>query len=611
MSSRRADLLLTGAMLVLVAVKLWLVSAQLTGAIVPAGYDDGLFLSLAHHLIAGDWLGSYGVFTLLKPPGYPLFIAANHFTGLPLHLTQHLLYAGACGLFVWATRSCLPSGVMRLGLFALLLFQPMSASSSTLRYVRDSLYTTQVLALVACLIGLVMSFDAPLRAVRRWSAAAGLIGGFMWITRDEGVVMLPAFAAAALMISVLVWRHRLADWRARALTIGAAVPIAALFLFTVAAINARHYEYFGVSEFRSAQLNDAMGALSRVEPLRHRRWVIVARETRERIYRESAAFREIAPFLEASRDAWGAAGPLMFTWDQQLTRDERASGGWLSTVCQEDVAWDETAMRAEIMTGWFVLALREAVVAAGYTTAPRSLAHLARIADEVDAACEAGRLTCGPPRSSLAPPWRWQDAGLTLRRACRGAARLMTLVDQPFYGTYGTSAQLAVVARDTHDRLAPAADPLTPIDGSPAPAIARSPLDRWRLDALAAIYRAFVAFTPWLAGLAVVALTVAALASVASIRRASVSRAETSPTGTARACASRRCMAAVLILLLTIAPRLALVAYIDATAFPYALIALYLLPLYPLMFASFVFGAGSLAGLTEHIEIPAVRHRSR
>src|SRR5215813_118144 len=84
----RALLVTCAAFGALTALKLWFTAAQLMGAVVPAGYDDGLYLTLAHHLIHGEWLGPYNIVTLLKPPGYPLWIAANSFIGLPLHVTE-------------------------------------------------------------------------------------------------------------------------------------------------------------------------------------------------------------------------------------------------------------------------------------------------------------------------------------------------------------------------------------------------------------------------------------------------------------------------------------------------------------------------------------------
>lgn len=561
----RARLVTCAAFGALTALKLWFTSAQLMGAIVPAGYDDGLYLTLAHHLIRGEWLGPYTVVTLLKPPGYPLWIAANSFTGLPLHVTEQLAYAAACALFVSAVGPFLRARGLGIALFGILLFQPMSYSTSTLRYVRDSLYATQVLAFVACLIGLVWAMGRPARVVWRWSLGLGLVGGFMWITRDEGIVLTPAIGAALLLIGASLRRHRPADWRSKLAAIAVALPIAAGFLFGVAAVNQRHYGFFGVSEFRSTELSDALGALARIRPASHTRWVIVSRETRERAYLQAPAFRELQPFLEGHLDVWAAAGPLMYDWDQRVVRAERATGRVLDAVCQETVPWDDAAMRAEIMTGWFVLALREAVALAGHATAPASLQQLSRVAADVNAACEAGRLECDPRRSSLAPPWRWQDLGLTLRRGCRGTARLLTLEDLPFFGTHGTDEQVATVQEDTHDRLAPRAGTLTFDVTGVAPVT--TALDRWRLDTLAGWHSLSAAITPWFALVAVAGLVLALIRLSAT--------------------ACGLLAGTLAIILLAVGARVALLAYMDATAFPLAIMALYLMPVYPLMFAAF------------------------
>ena len=49
-----------------------------------AGHDDGLFMRLAANISSGRWLGPYDQFTLMKGPGYPLFLALSAANGLPV-----------------------------------------------------------------------------------------------------------------------------------------------------------------------------------------------------------------------------------------------------------------------------------------------------------------------------------------------------------------------------------------------------------------------------------------------------------------------------------------------------------------------------------------------
>ena len=553
------------AMAALVAFKLWLVLGQQHGALSIASYDDGLYIKLAGHLVRGEWLGPYDLVTLLKSPGYSFWVAANFFIGLPLHVSQHLIYAGACALFVLAIGPRISSRLVRLGLFALLLFQPMSFSTSTLRYTRDSLYTTQTLCALSCLLGMMTRLEAPLRILVRWSLGFGVIGGFLWVTRDEGVVILPAVGAAWAMIAFRLWRDRSADWPRRALAIASSLPLAVALVLAVASVNFRHYGIFTVSEFKQAELADAVGALARVEPAQPRRWVIVTTEARERIYPYSSAFRELQPLLEGPMGkGWGIHGPMMFEADQAVMREEIRTGGILGAMCHETVAWDPAAMQKEIMTGWFVVALRDAAALTGHhSSAPAAMRYYARLAAEVNAACAAGLLRCGPSRSSLAPPWRREYLGVTLRRMCRGAARLVSPEDFPGSPpSVGTDAQLAPFRDLTNDRPTPVSGP------APPPPSERTALDQWKLKGLMAIHRVYAATLP-IVGVFAVASFVLCL---------SLGRAR-------RTC---RLLGPALVLLIAIGARLALLAYMDATAFPFALNALYMLPLYPLMLAFFL-----------------------
>lgn len=545
---------------VLVAVDLWLVGGQLRGAVGTAGYDDALFLKLAHHLVRGEWLGPYDALTLLKVPGYPLWIAGNFFTGLPLSFTEHLAYAAACAIFARAVRPRLGSNLLTLAVFALLLFQPMSFSTSTLRYTRDFLYTSQTLLVVALLLTILERIDSAPRVILRSSLALGLAAGCLWITRDEGVAILPAIGVAGTILLVRTWRAPHPGWAWRLLAVTAALPAAAAIVVPVALVNLRDYGLFTVSEYKRPELNRAMGALSRVEAAQPRPWVIVTTEARERIYPQSAAFRELQPILEGRIGIWGTPGPMMFEWDRTSTEEEKQTGTLLGTICQDSVAWDDAAMHREIMTGWFILALREAVALTGrYPTAPGTMEYYSRLATEIDGACESGRLPCDPPRASLAPPWRNDLLVPTLRRMCRGTARLLSLADMQAFPTIGTEDQLAPFRELTNDHLLPV------VSSAPEAPTQRTAWDRWKVERLAAIHEAYRSVMPWAAifGFSSFGLCL----TVARARRSS------------------RLLGVGIILLAVIVPRLALLSFMDVAAFPHALIPLYLLPIYPLMTA--------------------------
>ncbi|MEK9786503.1 MAG: hypothetical protein VW546_10890, partial [Gammaproteobacteria bacterium] len=84
--------------IVLVLVKLWLISPQ-EMLVRSSPHDDTLFIGLALNILQGDWLGTYNQFTLMKGPGYSMFIALSNILGIPLILSQELLYVAACLTF--------------------------------------------------------------------------------------------------------------------------------------------------------------------------------------------------------------------------------------------------------------------------------------------------------------------------------------------------------------------------------------------------------------------------------------------------------------------------------------------------------------------------------
>src|SRR5690606_5411877 len=112
--------------LCIVLGRLALAAGQPLQAIGGADHDDGMFTTLARHLLQGAWLGPYDSLTLVKGPGYPIFIAANFWLGLPLYLTQTLFYIASCAALTLAVRPFLPARWAAVLLFGILAFCPSS-----------------------------------------------------------------------------------------------------------------------------------------------------------------------------------------------------------------------------------------------------------------------------------------------------------------------------------------------------------------------------------------------------------------------------------------------------------------------------------------------------
>ena len=179
-------------------------------------------------------------------------------------------------------------------------------------------------------------------------------------------------------------------------------------------MNYWRYGAFVITEVTASPFKSAYGALARISPDHWQRYIVFPTDARQRAYSVSPAAQELAPGLE---------GPI--------------GQGWATAACAQYHIEPCSGVHA----GWFQWALRDAVAMAGhYTSAREAAAFYDRLSSEINAACDQGRLTCGPPRSTLAPPFRWQYIGDTWREMGPMLALLLRMgrdriVQQPSEGT--------------------------------------------------------------------------------------------------------------------------------------------------------------------------------
>jgi hypothetical protein len=361
-------------------LKLWLIAAQPVVAVGYAGHDDRLFLDLAKHLLDGEWLGPYSQFTLMKGPMYPLWIAGTVWAGIPLPLSQHLLYLAGCWLLVMALRSQIAKGWQAFGLFSVLWWNPMTYELPVLgRVLRQNIYTPLGLLLFAALIGIYTHRHATLRIRLAWGSLFGASGAALWLTREETIW---AFPSIALLVAAGFWFQKKDALKAshRWYPLILAVALGGFMVGTVCLLNYEKYGWFGTVEFRAPEFLAGYGALQRVMPERPMRYVPVTREAREKIYWVSPAFAELRTYLEGTHGA-----------------------GW-AEASRSVTGLPGSAL--EIGGGWFMWALRDAVVATGHaSTAHSALIFYAQIGREVNEACDAGKLPCTRQRDSMIPRW--------------------------------------------------------------------------------------------------------------------------------------------------------------------------------------------------------------
>jgi len=439
-------------LLMLIGLKLWLVAAQPVVAHANASFDDRLFLALAEQILKGNWLGPYSQFTLMKGPMYSLFIAGSFLIHVPLPLAQHLLYLLGCALLILALRPLFDSKWQMFTLFGLLWWQPMSYVE--LDVVRQSIYTPLTLLFFAGLCALETQRGAAAFERLLWGILLGVSAGAFYLTREEGVWIIPG---AALLTGLACWN----SWRAGDTLrpfftqMCTAVISAVTIVCAICTLNYHHYGWFGTVEFRAPQFLSAYGALQRPISSEQVPYVPVARDVRLKLYAVSPSFAELKACLE---------GPVGLEWANY-----------------SDYLTGRPGEELQIGGGSFMWALRDCVISSGHGQNAREALNFYRsIGIEVNRACDDGAVApARARRDSMVPPLRSGDMRRLLERAPGFTADFVLFTGFSAYPTtsWGAANLLALFQHLTRWRLAHS-------DEAPELDIPPSRIDGYRLAVL-------------------------------------------------------------------------------------------------------------------------------
>lgn len=486
-------------------------------------YDAALFLRQAQHLVRGDWLGPYDALTLAKGAGFPLWLAAVHQLGLSALTAAALTHAAACALAARALRPLLPAPGARLAVFAALLFMPTALGEWSTQ--RELVYPAAHLLLVTSALGWLLRLTEPRR--NRWALLAGAAAAWVMLTRED-IAMLAPLAVAVFGVAITGGR---CVWRPIAASLGLLLPLALLPLLVVAALNQRAYGVFTLVEMDSRPFTSAYGALARIrDKAAPPPQVPVSRASWQRAAAMSPAFALTEKHLSGEvgkgglGPGIGLVGPLIASNDavrlwlsQQIGYAIPPGSGteWFRRSWTDDAHFHERfaryvgspaigeaflsgAMDEQIAAWRLVWYLRDSAAAAGqFSGAAQAARHWQQVAEEIDAACAAGKLDCRDARHTLRPPltrehWRWWPWAFGV--AAQALVSFESLATAAPMGYLGTAEQQQAAAAFLRERLAPPHTTLAPVPAMDALIAAWRHTLPW-LSAAALL--AWLACTPW------------------------------------------------------------------------------------------------------------------
>ncbi len=364
---------LWGLALAAVAVKLILCSQQLFEAVPLAStIDDGLMMRLATSIREGNWLGEYDYLTLGKHSFFALWLAFLNVLHVNFLVGGQLLYAAACLVLLAAVKPLFCTNAARGLVFLAVLWLPASWAQFTLRVYRDNIYPALVLLALGGLVGAFCRFAQPAKKAVPYYVVAGAALAAAWLCHEDNALLLPFVGCAAAVYLVFLFTSKTAGQKRAKLAL-LLLPLA-LWAGGIAAWKAMNYRYYGrfiVSDFSQGEFADAMGALTRVAPGAQQRYIPIPYQTRQMLY-------EISPTLAS-------------------IQDEIENGDMYSRYGYAD--------KPEFIANGIHWMLREAAANAGvYATPETARAFWQAVADEVNAACDAGEVPAGRKHSGVFSP---------------------------------------------------------------------------------------------------------------------------------------------------------------------------------------------------------------
>ena len=364
---------LWGLALAAVAVKLILCSQQLFEAVPLAStIDDGLMMRLATSIREGNWLGEYDYLTLGKHSFFALWLAFLNVLHVNFLVGGQLLYAAACLVLLTAVKPLFCTNAARGLVFLAVLWLPASWAQFTLRVYRDNIYPALVLLALGGLVGAFCRFAQPAKKAVPYYVVAGAALAAAWLCHEDNALLLPFVGCAAAVYLVFLFTSKTAGQKRAKLAL-LLLPLA-LWAGGIAAWKAMNYRYYGrfiVSDFSQGEFADAMGALTRVAPDAQQRYIPIPYQTRQMLY-------EISPTLAS-------------------VQDEIENGDMYSRYGYAD--------KPEFIANGIHWMLREAAANAGvYATPETARAFWQAVADEVNAACDAGEVPAGRKHSGVFSP---------------------------------------------------------------------------------------------------------------------------------------------------------------------------------------------------------------
>lgn len=363
---------LAWGILLLTAFRLFLAYTQYATITPPlAPIDDDFMFRTAQSITAGEWLGPYNFLTLSKHGFFSIWLAFLNKLNIPYLVGNAFLWAGASVTLLCAVSGVIRHNFAKLLIYAGLLYNPAVWAQFSTRIYRDSIFPALCLFLFASVMAIALRYKKSIKSWIIYLIIYGASFGAIYLSREDGIWVLPFLAVATLAIIFLLFKEKQKDRRVKFLMLFAPFVIFSGIVLSYCNMNFNHYGRFIVSDFTSRDFEKAYGALTSID---HENWnpiISVPTDVRQKLYKEAPSFAPVEKALEE---------PLLKNGYYNKTLNDFQSGG-------------------------FYWALRTALQNLGvYETPQKAQEYYETLYTEIDTAVAEGRLSTKGLRSGVTSP---------------------------------------------------------------------------------------------------------------------------------------------------------------------------------------------------------------
>ncbi len=372
--------------ILLAIIKLYLISVQPVNVLTESKYDDVLIIEQANSILNGKWLGEYNCLTLVKGVFAPLFLAFANILHIPFLLAQEIFYEISIIVLIIILRKIIKSKWKLLILYIILLFNPITYCSEIMRVYRDGLYTSLIIFLIAFTIGLFINRKEKIQKIIIYQIFLGFIISAIILCREETIWIIPYLMGTILVNTIYIKKEPEITKKIQKIS-SYIIPIIITLtsILIVMSINYKYYGVFELNQYWGKPFKEAYGALTRIVTSEEKERVPITREALKKAYEISPKFAELEEYLEGEEGKkWAECGN---------SKENEIQGGWIH--------W--AIIRAAESKGY-------------YANAQTANKYYEDVAEEINKACDEGKLESYPKRTSNRGRFKFDDIIKTISK---------------------------------------------------------------------------------------------------------------------------------------------------------------------------------------------------